>query len=190
MGNEKEQPTEDKLRSRIVGEGEEAPDQLLANPLNWRRHPKWQQDALEGLLREVGWVQRVIVNRTTSHIVDGHLRVELAMRRGEPTVPVLYVDLSEDEERKVLAAIDPIGGLAQTDQTMLDELLNSVTAEDAALAEFLDSLKAPVFEDPAPPEDFQQFDEDIKTDFCCPKCGYAWSGKAKGETYADDETAV
>jgi len=27
-------------RSRIVGEGEEAPDQLLANPDNWRVHPK------------------------------------------------------------------------------------------------------------------------------------------------------
>ena len=33
--------------SRIVGEGEEAPDQLLANPLNWRTHPKEQQAALE-----------------------------------------------------------------------------------------------------------------------------------------------
>lgn len=35
------------LRSRIVGEGMEAPDQLLANPNNWRRHPKAQLDALE-----------------------------------------------------------------------------------------------------------------------------------------------
>src|SRR5450759_3885851 len=26
-------------RSRIVGSGEEAPDQLVANPLNWRTHP-------------------------------------------------------------------------------------------------------------------------------------------------------
>ncbi len=27
-------------RSRIVGSGEEAPDQLLANPANWRIHSK------------------------------------------------------------------------------------------------------------------------------------------------------
>ena len=32
--------------NRIVGTGEEAPDQLLANPRNWRVHPKAQQDAL------------------------------------------------------------------------------------------------------------------------------------------------
>lgn len=31
-------------RNRIAGAGEEAPDQLLANPANWRIHPKAQQD--------------------------------------------------------------------------------------------------------------------------------------------------
>ena len=34
-------------RNRITGSGEEAPDQLLANPANWRLHPKAQQDALD-----------------------------------------------------------------------------------------------------------------------------------------------
>ena len=42
--------------SRIVGEGTEAPDQILANPMNWRKHPKHQKDALRGVLKEVGWV--------------------------------------------------------------------------------------------------------------------------------------
>ncbi len=37
-------------RNRITGAGEEAPDQLLANPANWRIHPKAQQDALAGAL--------------------------------------------------------------------------------------------------------------------------------------------
>lgn len=133
---------ENPLRSRIVGEGEEAPDQLLANPLNWRRHPKEQHQALEAMLRTVGWVQRVIVNRRTQHIVDGHLRVEVALRRNEPKVPVLYVDLTEDEEKVVLAAIDPIGGLAETDQAMLDDLLQGIETGDAELDAFLDSLRS------------------------------------------------
>jgi DNA modification methylase len=132
----------DKLRSRIVGEGEEAPDQLLANPMNWRRHPKQQQEALEAMLRTVGWVQRVIVNRRTQHIVDGHLRVEVALRRGEPTVPVLYVDLSEAEEKVVLAAIDPIGGLAETDHGILDALLEGLQTGDDDLDAFLRSLQS------------------------------------------------
>lgn len=132
----------DAFRSRIVGEGEEAPDQLLANPLNWRGHPKEQTDALEGLLSEVGWVQRVIVNRRTGHVVDGHARVSLALRRGEASLPVLYVDLSEDEERLVLAALDPIGGLATTDAAKLAELLESVETTDEALRSLLDDLAA------------------------------------------------
>lgn len=143
--------------SRIVGDGEEAPDQLLANPLNWRRHPKEQQDALEGMLRTVGWVQRVIVNRTTGHVVDGHLRVELALRRGEPTVPVIYVELSETEERAVLAAIDPIGGMAVTDQAQLDELLDGLVTGDEGLDALLDSLKS---EDAAGADSGQNVDAD------------------------------
>lgn len=131
----------DPFRSRIVGEGLEAPDQLLANPLNWRRHPTAQHEALEGMLRAVGWVQRIIVNRRTGHVVDGHLRVEVALRRREPTVPVLYVDLTDQEERIVLAAIDPIGGLAETDQDGLDALLSGIKTGDAALDAFLDTLR-------------------------------------------------
>ena len=46
-------------RNRITGSGQEAPDQLLANPANWRIHPKAQRDALAGALDQVGWVQQV-----------------------------------------------------------------------------------------------------------------------------------
>ncbi len=90
-------------RNRITGSGEEAPDQLLANPANWRIHPKAQQDALSGALDQVGWVQQVLVNRRSGFVVDGHARVALALSRAEPTVPVLYVDLEPEEEALVLA---------------------------------------------------------------------------------------
>lgn len=130
------------LRSRIVGEGEVAPDQLLANPLNWRTHPTAQVDALEGLLKEVGWVQRVIVNRRTGHVVDGHARVSLALRRNEAAIPVVYVDLTESEERLVLAALDPIGGLAGTDADTLDALLDGLETGDADLDAFLATLRS------------------------------------------------
>lgn len=80
------------FRNRIVGSGVEAPDQLLANPRNWRLHPKEQQEALEGVLDTVGWAQEVVVNRTTGHIVDGHLRVMIALRREEPAIPAWLGD--------------------------------------------------------------------------------------------------
>jgi hypothetical protein len=70
-------------RNRIVGNGEEVPDQLFANPHNWRIHPDAQQKALTGALDQVGWVQQVIVNRRSGFVVDGHLRVSLAIERWE-----------------------------------------------------------------------------------------------------------
>lgn len=119
--------------SKIVGYGDEAPDQLLANPQNWRVHGKFQQDALQGVLDEVGWVAPVIVNRVTGHLVDGHLRVAQAISNDEPSVPVCYVELSEAEEAKTLATFDPIGALASTDEQMLSLLVESVTIENDAL---------------------------------------------------------
>ena len=91
-------------RNCIVGTGSEPPDQLVANPRNWRTHPAAQRDALRGSLDTVGWVQQVLVNRVTGHVVDGHARVEEALSRGEQSVPVLYVELTDEEEALVLAA--------------------------------------------------------------------------------------
>jgi DNA modification methylase len=127
-------------RSQIVGSGEEAPDQLVANPLNWRTHPGPQRDALRGSLTEVGWVQQILVNRQSGHVVDGHARVEEALSRHEPTVPVLYVDLDPEEEALVLATLDPIGAMATADTAKLEELLAGISVDDAGLLALLGEL--------------------------------------------------
>jgi len=74
-------------RNRITGSGEEAPDQLLANPANWRIHPKAQQEALAGALDQVGWVQQVLVNRRSGFVADGHAKVALALASCQAGVP-------------------------------------------------------------------------------------------------------
>ena len=128
-------------RNRIVGSGEESPDQLLANPANWRVHPRAQQDALAGALDQVGWVQQVLVNRHSGFVVDGHARVALAISRHEPTVPVLYVDLEPDEEALVIATLDPIGAMATADDAKLRALLADISVDDAGLLALLGSLQ-------------------------------------------------
>jgi hypothetical protein len=130
-------------RSRIVGSGEEDPTGLLANPRNWRTHPPRQREALRGSLDTVGWVQQILVNRRTGHVVDGHARIEEAISRGEPSVPVLYVDLDDDEERLVLATLDPIGAMAEQSSARLAELLAEISVDDAGLTALLRDLAPP-----------------------------------------------
>lgn len=122
--------------------GDEDPEQLLANPRNWRVHPRHQEEALQTVLTNVGWVQRVIVNERTGYVVDGHLRVAHAISRGEKSVPVQYVDLDDAEERLILASLDPIGAMAGTDKDLLEQLLASVeTSEDSARSLLVDVAK-------------------------------------------------
>lgn len=132
-------------RNRIVGyEPEVDPEQLLANPSNWRLHPGDQRDALRGSLASVGWVGAVMVNVTTQHVVDGHARVEEAIGNGS-TVPVLYVELEPDEEYLVLATYDPIAAMAATDHEQLGALLSELELDtDVGLAHLLTSLEAEV----------------------------------------------
>lgn len=126
-------------KNRIVGEGNEPPDQLLANPLNWRTHPVFQQEALQSVIEEVGIVQQVIVNKRTGYLVDGHLRVTLAMRQDQKTIPVSYIDVSEEEERKILATLDPLAAMAAIDREKLSELLDGIQSE--GLDDLLSTLR-------------------------------------------------
>jgi DNA modification methylase len=127
-------------RNRIVGHREVAPAELIPNPGNWRSHPVRQRRALAGALGEVGWVAQVLVNQRNGHLVDGHLRVELALSRTEPTVPVTYVDLSDEEERLVLASLDPLAAMAEADHDALARLLADLTPDDGDLTRMLAEL--------------------------------------------------
>jgi hypothetical protein len=142
-------------QNRIVGQAVRPASAFLANPHNWRIHPAHQQAALEEVLDTVGWVQQVIENRRTGHLIDGHQRVLSALKRGDDTpVPVIFVDLSETEEQMILAALDPIGAMAVTDAEKLSALLDSVAPSGEALADLFAELRAslPEVEDAATPE--------------------------------------
>lgn len=164
----------DGWKNRIVGHGEEAPDQLLANPLNWRVHPKAQQEALAGAIDEVGYIRSVTVNKTTGHVVDGHLRVALALRRGEKSIPVEYVELSDAEEAEALATLDPIAAMAQADKEQLAAVLAEVQSGDAAVMEMLAQLakdSGVEFDVPELEDDPARAAGDLTR---CPKCGFEW----------------
>lgn len=171
----KKKTTQQDWKNRIVDHGEKPAKDFLANPYNFRIHTAMQERALQGSLDSLGWIQDVIENKRTGHLIDGHDRIVLAMRKGEATlVPYIQVDLTPDEEYQALLMLDPIAALAQTDGDKLEKLLSLTNADDANVMEFLANLAqknnvvAPVFE---------EFDEDIAGEvemISCPKCGHAF----------------
>lgn len=129
-----------KWQNRIVRTAMVDPEQLLAHPLNYRVHPKHQQDALQGSLDELGWYKRVVVQDQTDVVIDGHARVTLALRHNEPLVPVDYVDFTDEETNLALATGDPISALAEFDKQQFDALLHDTTTAEPALQELLSRL--------------------------------------------------
>ena len=128
-------------RNKIVGHGEEPVDQLVANPRNWKIHTQEAQQALLAAIHEIGFIRSVTVNRTTGFVLDGHERIMVAMRDGQPTVPVEYVELTEEEELKALLTMDPLGAMQQADPQLLRDNLADVSIDDAALQAVLDQLR-------------------------------------------------
>ncbi len=130
----------EKFRSKIVGYADEDPEQLLANPANWRVHPDEQRRVLEAALGDVGWIAPVIVNRLTGHVVDGHLRVDVALKHNLSTIPVVYVELTEAEEAEALATLDTISAQAGTDKDKLRELAAGLTDASSPVRELLERV--------------------------------------------------
>lgn len=151
---------------------------LVPNPKNWRTHPKGQQDALRGILAEVGYADALLARELPDGslmLVDGHLRAETTP---EQEVPVLVLDISEAEADKLLLSLDPLAALAETNAVALDALLREVdTGSEGLQAMYAELAEAagvipPEFE-PASAEDQGRLDQKAKT--TCPECGHEFT---------------
>lgn len=125
---------------RITGMSREDPRSLHPHPLNPRLHPKQQADALAGAIRDLGVLIPVVVNDTTGHTLDGHLRIEQAISDGQPSIPVIHVELPEKLEAEALATIDPLAAMAAYDKAALDALLREVDTESDAVQQMLTEM--------------------------------------------------
>ncbi|MEE8452462.1 MAG: ParB N-terminal domain-containing protein [Thermoguttaceae bacterium] len=143
------------IRDRIKEFRRVRADLLRPNPRNWRTHPQAQRDALCGVLAEIGYADALLARELpdgTLELIDGHLRAETTPQM---EVPVLVLDLTDDEAAKLLAMHDPLTGMAGADEDMLTELLAEVETENDAIRSMLDGILAeskPLSDDGPPPE--------------------------------------
>jgi len=127
-------------QSRIVRHADVAPAELLNHPDNIKIHTEEQEANMEALLGRVGWAAAVLVSHRTGRIIDGHMRVNVALRQNAPTVPVDYVDLTDAEERKALLYLTRLPQFAQLDRINLGEVIDQVSAGDDAISRMAEAF--------------------------------------------------
>lgn len=160
-----------KIRDRIKELRRVKASELMPNPKNWRLHPVTQENALRSILADIGFADAAIARETDAGLmlIDGHLRTDVA---SDAEIPVLIVDLDEDEADRLLATLDPIATMAEANSDMLENLIKGIDfSEDVS-----DLLNAIIDrqEIPEPPDGFDTFDDEIETQYRCPKCNYEW----------------
>lgn len=112
------------VRDRITGLRRIRAGDLRPNPRNWRQHSTGQRQLLERAIDSIGIVDAVIARQTDDgalELVDGHLRADLDADR---EIPVLVVDLSEEEASAALATLDPLAEMAQVDMRAYEGLID------------------------------------------------------------------
>ena len=128
------------IRDRIKELRRVPAGELRPNPRNWRLHPSEQQDALRGVLAEVGYASALLARELpdgTLMLIDGHLRAETTP---DAVVPVLILDVDEGEADKILLTHDPLSGMATVSQEHLQSLLVDVQTDSGAVRSLLDLI--------------------------------------------------
>ena len=91
------------------------------------------------MLAEVGYADALIAYEGSLGLtlIDGHLRAETTP---DEEVPVLVLDVSDDEADKILATLDPLASMAGRDNEKLSFLLDGINSESDHVSEMLRAL--------------------------------------------------
>jgi len=132
-----------KIRDRIKELRRVKASELSSNPRNWRTHPEAQVAAMRGILADIGYADAILARELpdgTLELVDGHLRQSLDP---DQEVPVLILDLDQDEANKLLTVLDPMASMAETNQDALNSLIDDINTESDSLTSILSELYSP-----------------------------------------------
>jgi DNA modification methylase len=128
------------IRNRVRELRRVKASELVPHEKNWRVHTPQQTAALKGLLAEIGYADALIGRILPDGkigLIDGHLR-----KSATPTmeVPVLIVDLNDEEAAKLLLTLDPLAAMAEADHDKMTALLETVRTDSEAVASLLERI--------------------------------------------------
>lgn len=152
---------------------------LTPDPSNARKHSSKNLDAIASSLREFGQ-QRPLVVTSDLVVVAGNGTLEAAKTLGWKEIAVTIFDSTDPARVRAYALADNrTAELAEWDAEVLYETLSDLQDVGWDVKDLgFDPIKTDVTE-PRSPEEFPEFDDNIQTDYCCPKCGYEWAGSAR-----------
>ena len=173
-----------KYRDRIKRFDRVPQGTILKNPKNYAVHAAGQRSALRAMFEEVGIAGACIVYQSERcgglTLIDGELRDdELAGH----LVPILELDVTDDEADKLLGTMNGIGLLVDIDRKRFDDLIASLPRNNDAIAATFDLVSQRVADivnklrngtelvsfESATADDQQRLDQ--KDPIKCPHCG-------------------
>lgn len=89
---------------------------------------------LENSIERYGYIEPIIVNKRNNVIVGGHHRLRALKKKGIKEVDVVYVDLDENDEKRLNIALNRISGYWDIDK--LEEVVNDLMIDDPSLIDF------------------------------------------------------
>jgi DNA modification methylase len=104
-------------------------DDLRPDPANPRRISDAELESLTRSIREYGLIHPIIARRDDKTVIGGHQRLLAARRLGLKTVPVIYVDLTQEQARVLNLALNKLT-LTGFDEGELDKLLKTLDVRE------------------------------------------------------------
>ncbi|MDO8632157.1 MAG: ParB/Srx family N-terminal domain-containing protein [Phycisphaerales bacterium] len=145
---------------------------------NPRTHSPAQISLLAQMFLRWGPDQPIVVDES-GVILKGHGRKLAAAEAGMTGFPVVQrVGLPEKEKKAIRIADNQVALLSGWDSALVQSELAELKLDDYPLdlLGFGEQQLVQFLTTPAPPDQFQQFGEDIDVEHQCPKCGYKFSG--------------
>ena len=147
---------------------------------NPREHSERNINDIQRSIKRFGWTNPIIVRKADNMIVAGHGRVEAAQKQGLEKVPVIYVEMTENDAKLYSITDNRTSETSQWDIVSLDDLMKElsevpdIVLEDTGFhADELEGLLSSFdnqWFDPVNAEDQPILDARSTTE--CPKCGH------------------
>lgn len=153
-------------------------DALVEHPANPRRG---NVDVIEASIEAHGFYGAVLMQASTQRVIAGNHRLRAARRTGATTLPVLVLDVDDDEAARIMLVDNRSNDLASYDDEALAAVLRALDGdrgfvgtgyEPADLARLLDAIEPALLDEVRPLDQSQSRS--------CPWCGAHWHDTPDG----------